>query len=227
VALRPITPLIAALLVLLLQPASRAAETWRTLFNGHDLTGWKPNVYPDSWSVVDGTIRARATKQSSHLFYVGETADGFERFKNFELEVVARSEPNSNGGIFIHTGYATMSAALRLSHGYEIQLNSSPTERRKTGSLYAVVDVDKSPVDESKWFTVLITVRGQRITVQIEGRTVVDYTEPENVQRPPERANRKLDPDGGAIALQAHDPSSTFYFRSIKIRTLDASATAQ
>jgi hypothetical protein len=207
-------------LAVLTTPLAHAADGWRTLFNGRDLTGWKPNAYPDSWSVVDGTIRAHATKESSHLFYVGSRTDGFERFKDFELEVVARSEPNSNGGIFIHTDYATMSAALRLSKGYEIQLNSSEREKRKTGSLYAVVDLDTSPVDESKWFTTLITVRGKRITVQIEGKTVIDYTEPENVQRPPERAGRKLDPAGGAIALQAHDPGSTFYFKSVRIRAL-------
>ena len=210
-----------AVLALLMSPlAVRAADGWETLFNGRDLTGWKANVYPDSWSVIDGAIRARASKESSHLFYVGNRPEGFERFKDFELEVVARSEPNSNGGIFIHTDYATMSAALRLSKGYEIQLNSSPRERRKTGSLYAVVDLDTSPVDESKWFTTLITVRGKRITVEIEGKKVIDYTEPENVRRPPERAGRKLDPSGGALALQAHDPRSTFYFRSVRIRRL-------
>ena len=209
------------LATLVLTTAGRAgADAWRSLFNGRDLAGWKPNVYPDSWSVVDGTIRARATKESSHLFYVGDRADGFESFKEFELEVVARSEPNSNGGIFIHTGYATMSAALRLSKGYEIQLNSSEREKKKTGSLYAVVDLDRSPVDETKWFTTLIAVRGKRITVDIDGQRVVDYTEPENVQRPKERLGRVLDPHGGAIALQAHDPGSTFYFRSIRIRPL-------
>jgi hypothetical protein len=201
-------------------PVTVAASEWRALFNGKDLSGWKPNVYPDSWSVVDGSIRARATKESSHLFFVGDRPEGFESFKDFELEVTARSEPNSNGGIFIHTGYATMSAAQRLSKGYEIQLNSSPRERRKTGSLYAIVDLDKSPVDESKWFTVLITVRGKRITVQINGEKVVDYIEPENVQPPPGRPGRKLDPIGGAIALQAHDPGSTFYFRSIRLRAI-------
>lgn len=209
-------------------PLTRAAEAWRTLFNGKDLSGWKANAYPDSWSVVDGAIRARATKESSHLFFVGPagaSAADFERFKDFELEVVARSEPNSNGGVFIHTDVASQGAALRLTKGYEIQLNSSEREKRKTGSLYDVVDLDVSPVDESKWFTVLITVRGKRIQVQVEGRSVVDYTEPENVQRAPGRLGRKLDPQGGAIALQAHDPTSTFYIKSVRVRSL-AAATA-
>ena len=217
--LRPRLPLAFLALLCVTLPA-RAADEWRVLFNGKDLAGWKPNAYPDSWSVIDGAIRAKATKESSHLFYVGERTDGYERFKDFELEVVARSEPNSNGGIFIHTDYATMSAALRLSKGYEIQLNSSEREKKKTGSLYAIVDLDKSPVDETKWFTTLITVRGKRITVQLDGKTVVDYTEPENPPRPPGREGRVLNPAGGAIALQAHDPTSTFYIKSVRLRAL-------
>ncbi len=210
-----------ALLSILTLP-SRAAEGWRELFNGKDLTGWKANAYPDSWSVVDGTIRAHGTKQSSHLFFVGDGQADFVRFKNFELEVVARGEPEANSGIFIHTDYVTQSEALRLSHGYEIQLNSTAKEKRKTGSLYAVVDLDKSPVDETKWFTVLITVKDQRIVIQINGTTTVDYTEPANAaaQRPAERKGRVLNPRGGAIALQGHDPTSVFYFKSVRVREL-------
>jgi hypothetical protein len=113
-----------------------------------------------------------------------------------------------------------MSAALRLVNGYEIQLNSSEREKKKTGSLYAVVDLDTSPVDETKWFTVLVKVQDKRIVIAIEGKTVVDYTEPENVERPAGRAGRKLNPNGGAIALQAHDPTSTFYFKSVRVRSL-------
>jgi len=111
-------------------------------------------------------------------------------------------------------------SALRLTHGYEIQLNSTAKEKRKTGSLYAVVDLAKSPVDETKWFTTLITVKDRRITIQVNGQTTVDYTEPENVERTGERKGRKLNPLGGAIALQGHDPKSVFYFKSVRLRPL-------
>src|SRR6185369_14555429 len=110
------------------------------------------------------------------------------------------------------TDMSTRDAALHLAKGYEIQLNSTEKEKRKTGSLYAVVDLDKSPVDETKWFTTRITVKDRHIVIQINGQTTVDYTEPENVVRPPDRKGRKLNPQGGAIALQGHDPKSVFYF---------------
>lgn len=208
------------LIATILASTAFAAEGWRELFNGKDLAGWKANVLPESWTVKDGAIRANATKPSSHLFFVGEKKDGVENFKDFELEIETRGEPNSNAGVFIHTDMTTRDAALHLAKGYEIQLNSSEKEKRKTGSLYAVVDLAASPVDESQWFKVLITVRGQRITIQVNGKQVVDYTEPPNVERTKERAGRKLNPAGGAIALQAHDPKSIFYFKSVRIRPL-------
>lgn len=43
----------------------------------------------------------------------------------------------------------------------------------------------------------------------------MDCTELEAVQRPTERAGRKLIPKSGAIALQAHDPGGTFHFKDI------------
>lgn len=206
--------------VMLFAASARAEEGWRDLFNGRDLSGWKANVYPDSWTVTNGILRAHATKESSHLFFVGDKSEGFEIFKDFELEVETRSEPNANSGIFIHTDLTAGGRSLHLSKGYEIQLNSTQKEKRKTGSLYAVVDLAKSPVDESQWFRVRVVVRGQKITIFVNDQQVVDYTEPPNVQRPKERAGRKLNPAGGAIALQAHDPNSTFYFRKVRIRPL-------
>jgi Domain of Unknown Function (DUF1080) len=202
---------------------SLSQEPWQSLFNGKDLTGWRANVLPESFKVVDGMIRAQATRPSSHLFYVGdqkEGNDGFVTFKNFELEVVTRSEPNANSGVFFHTDFSVSNGMNHLAKGYEVQLNSTAQEKRKTGSLYAIVDLDKSPVDESKWFTLRIRVENQRIQVFLNDKQVVDYTEPKNAPRPPSRAGRLLNPKGGAIALQGHDPGSVFYFKEICIRRL-------
>jgi hypothetical protein len=213
--------LAAAFLSLLLIATWARADEWQSLFNGHDLTGWRANYYPDSWSVVDGTIRGHATTSSSHLFYVGSSPIGkFVPFTNFVLELSARSEPNANSGVFFHTDYKALNQAHHLDNGYEVQLNSTAKEKRKTGSLYAVVDLARSPVDEREWFRLRISVQGKHIVVQLNDKTAVDYTEPENVKRPPERAGRKLNPRGGAIALQGHDPGSIFYFKDIRIKHL-------
>ena len=75
-----------AFIVLFCSTSAFSADGWHSLFNGKDLTGWRANVYPDSFTVENGAIRAKATKESSHLFYVGELKEGTVRFKNFEFE---------------------------------------------------------------------------------------------------------------------------------------------
>ncbi len=198
-----------------------AADGWQSLFNGKDLTGWRVNAYPGSFTVENGAIRANATTESSHLFYVGDLKEGAVRFKNFEFEATVRSEKESNAGIYFHTDINSgKGQQLHLSKGYEVQLNNQTRERKKTGSLYAIVDLDKSLVDETEWFKVRFRVENKRITIWINDRQTVDYTEPENVERPPGFAGRLLDPQGGAIALQGHDPKSFYWFKDIRIRRL-------
>src|SRR3974390_775916 len=103
-------PLLITSAVLLTQNSLWGAE-WKSLFNGKDLTSWKANVYPESWSVTNGTIRVNATHESSHLFYVGSGAnDTFVRFTNFELEVTTRCDGIANSGVFFHTDFSVKNA---------------------------------------------------------------------------------------------------------------------
>lgn len=196
-------------------------DSWIPLFNGQNLDGWTANADPGAFVVDDGILTAHATHPTNrgHLFACD--ADGrLLQFKDFELMASVRGEPNSNSGIFFHTDMETRDGKLHLKNGYEIQLNSSLKEKRKTGSLYDIQDLRQSPVDESKWFTVRIRVEGNRIQGWINDRQTVDYTQPKNPKRKRTRIGRLLRKNGGAIALQAHDDKSTFHFREIKIRKL-------
>ena len=56
--------------------------------------------------------------------------------------------------------------------------------------------------------------------MRLNDKKVVDYTQPEDVQRPPSRSGRLIASDGGAIALQAHDPGSVYYFKEVRTREL-------
>src|SRR5215469_4139728 len=206
--------------VILSQYTLYAAE-WESLFNGKDLTGWKANFYPESWSATNGMIRVNATHESSHLFYVGSGAnDTFVRFTNFELEVTTRCDGIANSGIFFHTDYSVKNAKNHLAKGFEAQLNNQARDDRKTGSLYAVKDLHESPVDETQWFKMKIRAQDKHIVISVNDRVVVDYTEPTLYQPPQGFTGRKWDPAGGAIALQGHDPTSVYYFKDIRIREL-------
>lgn len=214
--------LLPGLALLLTLPHVAPADDWRPLFNGKDLSGWRANNDPDSFRVTDGVIRVQAVKTAAHLFYVGDKKGKgeVEKFKNFELELLAKAEPESNSGVYFHADMTTKNAQKHLETGYEVQLNSTAKEKRKTGSLYAVVDRGQSPVDETKWFKVRVVVRDKRVTVAIDGKELVDYTEPKDVKRPPDRAGRLIRAEGGGIALQAHDPKSVWYFKDIRVKRL-------
>jgi hypothetical protein len=198
-----------------------SAPPWQELFDGKSLAGWRANTAPETWAVQEGMLVATPQAVSSHLFFVGNVAP-FEKYRNFELEAVVRGGAQANSGIFFHTALRTFPGTVRLSEGYEVQL-CTKNDKRKTGSLYEIVDVREAPVRGDDWFVVRITVQGAHIVVRIDGTPVVDYVEPPDVasHRSELRKGRILSPSGGGIALQAHVGGGPFYFRNIRIRRLE------
>ena len=61
-------------------------------------------------------------------------------------------------------------------------------------------------------------MQGKKITIKINDKTVVEYTEPDNLVRPKEMADRKL--SGGTFALQGHDPKSKVLFKDIMVKPM-------
>jgi hypothetical protein len=123
--------------------------------------------------------------------------------------------PGSNSGIYFHTTYQESGFPKK---GYEVQVNNSHTDWRRTGSLYAIEDVKEVYVKDNVWFTEQIIVKGKHVVIKINDKTVVDYTEPEDVQRPDDMKERLI--SSGTFALQGHDPKSKVYFKNIRVRAL-------
>lgn len=188
------------------------AEGWVPLFNGEDLSGWTASENPGTFRVEDGLIIAHGER--SHLFYTGEVNGGV--FKDFELWVEVMTKPGSNSGVFFHTEWQDEGWPTK---GYEVQVNQTQRDRRKTGGLYAVADVmDQSPVDDNEWYVEHIVVRGKRIVVRVNGEVTTDYTEPENAVREEGRTGRVL--DKGTFALQGHDPGSEVHYRAVWVKPI-------
>ena len=187
-------------------------DGWHELFNGKDLTGWKASENKDCFRVEDGKIIVNGER--SHLFYVGPVNDA--KFKNFEWKCEVMTKPNSNSGMYFHTAYQEEGWP---SKGYEVQVNNTHGDPRKTGGLYAVADVmDDAPAKDGEWFTQHVIVQGKKVIVKVNGKVTTDYTEPENPERDPSMKDRLI--SSGTIALQGHDPGSEVHFRSIKIKVL-------
>lgn len=192
--------------------AQQSSNGWISLFDGKTLNNWKVGNHAATFSVEDGAIAAHG--ETAHLFYMGDVKN--HNFKNFEFKADVMTMPGSNSGIYFHTQYQESGWP---SKGYEVQVNNSHTDWRRTGSLYSIQDVKEVYVKDSVWFTEYIKVEGKRVIIKINDKTVVDYTEPENVQRPADMAGRII--SSGTFALQGHDPKSKVYFKNIMVKPLD------
>ncbi len=202
-----ITTLLLVAAALLLTPFAGSAEDkdkdgWISLFNGKNFDGWKiGDAKQGKWKIENGNIVANGPV--SHLYTIKE-------FKNFEFKAEVMTTPGSNSGIYFHTKYQETGFP---GTGYESQVNVSHGDPVKTGSLWGVVKLYETPAKDNKWWEQHIIVRGQNIVVKINGKTVLDYTEPKGVQ-----GGRKI--SSGSFALQAHDPKSVIYYRNLRVKPL-------
>jgi hypothetical protein len=184
---------------------------WISLFDGKTLNGWRASENPGTFTVDSGMIIVHGPR--AHLFYEGPVMD--HNFKNFEWKASVMTKPGSNSGIFIHTAYQDNGWP---SKGYEVQVNNSHTDWIRTGSLYGIQNVKEVYVKDDVWFTESITVTGKKITVKINDQTVMEYTEPDNIDQLPDRKEKRL--SSGTFALQGHDPNSKVYYKNIFVKPL-------
>lgn len=145
------------------------------LFNGKDLSGWKPvrqNV-PMKWTVENGILKnAPGTTD-----IVSE-----QKFKDFKVHAEYRYEAGSNSGI-----------GLRAR--YEIQIHDDygkPAYNKGHGSLYSRIAPTSNPSKPAgEWQSADITLVGNRLTVALNGTTIIDNHEVEGLTA------IAIDPDEG------------------------------
>ena len=181
---------------------------WKSLFNGENLDGWTASENQGTFSVKDGILVVHGER--SHLFYTGSVNDA--SFKNFEFKAQVMTMPKANSGIYFHTEYQESGWPNK---GYECQVNTTHSDRKKTGGLYGVSDViDDAPSTDGEWFDYYIKVVDKHIIIKINGETTVDWTEPDDW----DRGGRKV--SEGTFALQGHDPGSVVHYKNIMVKPL-------
>ena len=189
---------------------AESEKGFKKIFDGKTFKGWKmAQESTNTWKIEEGAFVARGER--CHLFYVGDS----KPFKDFELKVDVMTETNSNGGIYFHTKYQETGWP---KYGFETQVNNSHGDWKRTGSLYDVVNVKESAAQDHKWWTQHIIVKGDQVTIKVDGKTVMQYTEPPG-KEPGKDFTRKL--DEGTFALQAHDPKSVIRYKNIRVKRLD------
>ncbi|MFN7934140.1 MAG: DUF1080 domain-containing protein [Bryobacteraceae bacterium] len=193
-------------------PKDKPEKGFKALFNGKDLDGWtKAKENEGTFSVKDGAIVASGPR--CHLYYTGKVDN--HNWKDFELKVDVMTLPSSNGGIYFHTEYQENNWP---SKGFEVQVNNSHTDWRRSGGLYAVADNKEKVADDNKWFTEHIVVKGNHVTIYVDGKKTSEWTQPADWKGANNMPGRVI--SSGTVALQGHDPKSTIYYKNIRIKAL-------
>ena len=125
------------------------------------------------------------------------------------------TKPVSNGGIYFHTAYQELSWPEK---GFEVQVNNSHGDWKKTGGLYNVQD-NKEAFRDDEWFTEHIIVQGNHVQIFVGDRKVTDWTQPGGWEGPKGNPGRVIGA-GGTFALQAHDPKSIVMYKNIRVKPL-------
>ncbi|MDB6076995.1 MAG: hypothetical protein JWO82_742 [Akkermansiaceae bacterium] len=196
----------AAVSLALVSLAHAQEKGFISLFDGKTLDNWKISGDPAAFKVEDGAIVTHG--DCAHAFYAGKEKDA--KFRNFELRLDVMTEKSANGGVYIHTSFQDGGWPAK---GYEVQVNNTHPDWRKTGSLYSVVD-NKEPFKDDEWMKYVVRVKDGKISITVnDKKLLVDYT--------PEQGKSKLQAEGGTIALQAHDKGSVVHYKNIRIQPLD------
>jgi hypothetical protein len=183
--------------------ASPAPESWTSLFNGKDLTGWE--AHPQrrgNWRVEVSLLTGSGPGALSHLFTVRDD------FTDFRLRAQMKLSAGSDSGIHARCRFAPQADKNYLG-GYEVNATTTGAVL-KTGTLYdpadalAPVTVDCIRADE--WFTLELIAEGNHWIVRVNDTTVVDCFDPKNSAR------------RGRISLQQFGNDTVVQFRQIEIQ---------
>ncbi|MDX2286011.1 MAG: DUF1080 domain-containing protein [Bacteroidia bacterium] len=119
-------PLLTSLL--LLAAAALPAQSWKPLFNGQDLSGWKVLNGTAPFTVRDGMIVGTTVGQSPNTFLCTSQIYG-----DFILELEVWLDSSFNSGVQIRSESHAAYQNGRV-HGYQVDLDPSP--RRWSGGIY-------------------------------------------------------------------------------------------
>lgn len=198
------------------RPLNKAPRGFTALFNGKDLTNWKglielparlkmtPEQLAGAQKTADELMRAHWSVQDGILIYdgKGQSLQTVKDYRDFEFYVDWKIQEKGDSGIYVRGNP-------------QIQIWDNPVgsgglfNNRSNPSMPLVVA--DNPVGQ--WNTFWIRMVGDRVTVKLNEKLVVDNTPLENYW---ERG--KPLPESGPIELQHH--GNRLEFRNVFVREL-------
>jgi 3-keto-disaccharide hydrolase len=110
-----------------------------------------------------------------------------------------------------------------VHHGYEVQIMDSADAFHRTGSIYSFASAaDLPPKPASDWRTMIITLQGNLVLVELDGKQLSRFDSAAQDLPPrknwPEPKRDAPRPEAGYIGLQTHDPGDIVYFKEVSVR---------
>lgn len=188
----------------------------KPLLNGKDLTGWNTDLAAASRFEINAEGELQVTNGRGQL----ESDDSYGDFA-LQLECFVDGD-DLNSGVFFRC------IPRESMNGYECQINNAmvdgdPTKPKDagTGGIYRRVNARRIVARDHEWFTMTLMAAGPHIAAWVNGQQVTDWTD----DRPPHdnpREGLRLAP--GTLAIQGHDPTTSFRFRNLNIGELPRTA---
>jgi hypothetical protein len=131
------------------------------LFNGKDLTGWRPDKpnADKAWTVENGTLVSPGN---------GPELINDSKFQDFKLHIEFNCQTESNSGVY-------------LRGRYEVQVETDSVQEpasHHTGGVYGfLAPSPEQPRKSGEWQSFDITLVGRKLTVVHNGTTVIDDQE--------------------------------------------------
>ena len=205
---------LALFLPLVAAPVQAEEETFTSLFNGQDTSGWEVVGGPaESWSVQDGIL---ATNGEG-----GGWLSTDREYGDFELRLEFKVPEDGNSGVFIR---APREGAPWID-GLEIQLLDDYAEIHANlepyqycGSVYGIAAAHprlSKPAGE--WQSISIRCQGSKVHIKLNGETIVD----DDLAEHQDKAEKipGVNRPSGYIGLQNHGKPTEF--RNIEIAELE------
>ncbi len=189
-------------------PALGAEPPFRPLFNGKNLNEWIVDT-ASVWSVQDGVIVGKSPGLPYNEFLRTK-----QHYSDFVLRATFRLiDGKGNSGIQVRS--------KPVPNSHEVSGYQADAGQRYWGSLYDESRRKKTlagpdaeflkKFDPAAWHTYVISAKGNRIKLELDGVTTVDYTETEpGIET------------SGLIALQVHSDKQPveMQFKDLRIQVL-------
>lgn len=148
--------------------AEELTAGWLQLFDGETLFGWKATA-GDGWKVEDGTLSASQG---------GSSLATTSQWGNFSLSLQVRTGDDTDASLFVRS---VPSPVEKKGGGYEVSLAGGEKAAWPAGSIVGKAKAKAAAADG--WHTLDVTADAGRLSVQRDGKTAAEWTDPKPLGR--------------------------------------------